>query len=43
LELVPTADGIEAQYSVDGVRTASELITLTGGAEEFARRWLTQE
>jgi hypothetical protein len=43
LELVPTADGIEAQYSVDGVRTGSESITLTGGAEELARRWLTQE
>ncbi len=43
LELVPTADGIEAQYSVDGVRTGSERIELTGVAEDLARRWLTQD
>lgn len=43
LELVPTADGIEAQYSVDGMRTGSERVELTGVAEELARRWLTEE
>jgi hypothetical protein len=43
LELVPTADGIEAQYSVDGVRTGNERIELTGVAEDLARRWLTQD
>jgi len=43
LELVPTADGIEAQYSVDGVRTGSERVELTGVAEDLARRWLTEE
>lgn len=43
LELRPTASGIEAHYSLDGEPTGTELVDLSASAEEFARRWLTQE
>lgn len=43
LELRPTAAGIEAHYSQNGEPTATEMVDLSSSAEEFARRWLTQE
>lgn len=42
LELIPTAEGISAVSSTDGVETARAIINLEGDdAASVARRWLT--
>lgn len=41
LELIPTAEGIVAVFSMDGVETAREPVDpQSGDAAELARRWL---
>jgi len=41
LELIPSAVGIAAVYSVDGVETTREILDLTGDPAALAQRWLT--
>lgn len=40
LELVPTPQGVEAVYYVDGNETAREKANLEGDAVAFAKEWL---
>lgn len=41
LELIPTADGIAAVFSLDGVESGRETLDLTGDPTALAQRWLT--
>ena len=41
LELIPSAVGIAAVFSADGVETARELLDLTGDPAALAQRWLS--
>lgn len=41
LELIPSAVGIAAVFSADGVETAREILDLTGDSAALASRWLT--
>lgn len=43
LELRPTTTGIEAHYFLEGAPQRTEPVDLSGSAEAFAKRWLTQE
>ncbi|MFN0104096.1 MAG: hypothetical protein ACKV2U_18680 [Bryobacteraceae bacterium] len=40
MDLQPTAAGIDAIYSVDGVETAREAVDLTSDPATLARKWL---
>lgn len=41
LELIPTAEGITAAFSVDGTEVRRDLLDLTGDPAALASRWLT--